>query len=55
MSKHTDRRVPAPTFVVHHFGCGLVDEGRTYAVERFRARADGDIGRWPLDASATGN
>ena len=51
----SDRRVPAPTFLVHHFGCALVDEGRTYAVERFRARADGDIRRWPLDASATGN
>ena len=55
MSKHTDRRAPASTFLVHHFGRGLVDEGRTYAVERFVARADGDIRRWPLDAPATGN
>ena len=55
MSKHTGRRTPAPTYLVHHFGRGLVDEGRTYAVERYRARADGDIRRWPLDAPATAN
>ena len=55
MSKHTGRRAPAPTYLVHHFGRGLVDEGRTYAVERFVARADGDIRRRPLDAPATGN
>ena len=55
MSKSSGGRVPASTFLVHHFGRGLMDEGRTYAVERFRARADGDIRRWPLDAPATGN
>ena len=51
MSNSNAGRVPAPTYLVHHFGRGLVDEGRTYAVERFRARADGDIRRWPLEAS----
>ena len=50
MSKSNGGRVPSPTFLVHHFGRGLVDEGRTFAVERFRSLADGDIRRWPLDA-----
>ena len=31
MSKHTARRASASTFVVHFFGRGLEDEGRTYA------------------------
>ena len=31
----------AETFLVHFFGTGLVDD--RYVVERFRARADGDI------------
>lgn len=50
MSRSNGGRVPAPTYLVHEFGRGLVDEGRTYAVERFRAFADGDVRRWPLDA-----
>ncbi len=45
MSKLVDRRAPASTFLVHHFGRGLVDEGRTYAVERFVCMSDGDIRR----------
>ena len=52
MSRSNGGRVPAPTYLVHDFGRGLVDEGRTYAVERFRCLADGDIRRWPLEASA---
>ncbi|MDE0374158.1 MAG: hypothetical protein OXI73_16670 [Rhodospirillales bacterium] len=52
MSESSGGRVPASTFLVHHFGRGLVDKDRTYAVERFRALADGDIRRWPLDAPA---
>ena len=52
MSESSGGRVPAPTYLIHHFGRGLVDEGRTYAVERYRARADGDIRRWPLEAPA---
>ena len=31
----------AETFLVHFFGTGLADD--RYVVERFRARADGDI------------
>ena len=54
MSKSNGGRVPAPTFLVHHFGRGLVDEGRTYAVERYRALVDGDIRRWPLEAGKHG-
>ena len=54
MSNSSGRRAPASTYLVHHFGRGLVDEGRSYAVERFRACADGDIRRWPLDAPARG-
>ncbi|MCY4550989.1 MAG: hypothetical protein OXC28_21735 [Defluviicoccus sp.] len=37
----------ADTFLVHFFGGGLSDE--RYAVERFRAYADGDIRPWPGD------
>lgn len=52
MSNSSGGRTPASTFLVHHFGRGFVDEGRSYAVERYRACADGDIRRWPLDAPA---
>ena len=48
MSESKGGRVPAPTYLVHHFGRGLVDEGRTYAVERFRACVNGNVRRWPL-------
>ncbi len=34
----------AATFLTHIFGTGLVDD--TYVVERFKARADGDIRPW---------
>lgn len=47
MSRHTDRRGPASTFLVHLFGRGLADEGRCYAVERFVGLANGDIRRRP--------
>ena len=50
MSIHTDRRGPASTFLVHFFGRGLVDEGRTYAVERFVGKSNGDIRRRPAAA-----
>ena len=40
----------ASTFLTHFFGRGLADE--RYVVERFRAMADGDIRRWPGDATA---
>ena len=35
----------ADTFLVHFFNGGLTDE--RYAVERFKAYADGDIRPWP--------
>ena len=38
----------AETFLVHFFGTGLADD--RYVVERFRARADGDIVLAPADA-----
>ena len=40
----------ADTFLVHFFGTGLADE--KYVVEKFHARADGDI--VPVPAEATG-
>ena len=54
MSKSNGGRVPSPTYLVHDFGRGLVDDGRTYAVERFRAMADGDVRRWPLATETRG-
>ncbi len=38
----------AETFLVHFFGTGLTDD--RYVVERFRARADGDIVPAPAEA-----
>ena len=38
----------AETFLVHFFGTGLADD--RYVVERFRARADGDIVPAPAEA-----
>ena len=35
----------ASTFLTHFFGSGLADDA--YVVERFKARADGDIRPWP--------
>ena len=40
----------ADTFLVHFFGTGLADD--RYVVEKFHARADGDI--VPVPAEATG-
>ena len=40
----------AATFLVHFFGTGLADD--RYVVERFRARADGDIVPAPAEALA---
>ena len=40
----------ADTFLIHFFGTGLADE--RYVVEKFHARADGDI--VPVPAEATG-
>ncbi len=43
----------AATFLTHFFGNGLVDD--TYVVERFRARADGDIRPWSGESPAPAN
>ncbi|MDE0256366.1 MAG: hypothetical protein OYG32_16360 [Rhodospirillaceae bacterium] len=40
----------AATFLVHFFGTGLADD--RYVVERFKARADGDIVPAPAEALA---
>ena len=40
----------AETFLVHFFGTGLA--GDRYVVERFKARAEGDIGPTPAEALA---
>ena len=50
MSTRTDRRAHASTFLIHYFGRGLVDEGRSYAVERFVSLSNGDIRRRPAEA-----
>lgn len=42
----------AATFLVHIFGSGLADD--RYAVERFKAQADGDIRPWPGETPAKG-
>ena len=42
----------AATFLTHFFGPGLADD--RYAVEKFRARADGDIRRCPDPAPKGG-
>ena len=41
----------ADTFLVHFFGTGLADD--RYVVERYRARADGDIVPAPAEALGT--
>ena len=41
----------ASTFLTHFFGSGLADQ--RYVVERFKARADGDIRRWPGEEPAS--
>ena len=40
----------AATFLTHFFGTGLADD--TYVVERFKARADGDIRPWAGESPA---
>ena len=40
----------ASTFLVHFFGTGLSD--KRFAVERFKAHADGDIRPWPGEEPA---
>ena len=55
MKKSMDSSARATTFLTHYFGGGLVDEGRCYAVERFRSMSNGDIRRWPGDARAVKN
>ena len=53
MSRHTDRRALASTFLIRFFGRGLVDEGRCYAVERFVGLSNGDIRRRPAEGTGS--
>lgn len=52
ISRHTDRRAPASTFLVHFFGRPVAEE-RTYAVERITGLSNGDISRQPADGTGT--
>ena len=54
MTSTASRSAPAATYMVHLFGRGLVDEGRCYAVERYKSMANGEIRRWPGKAPAPG-
>ncbi len=45
---------PAATYMVNLFGRGLVDEGRCYAVERYKCMTNGEIRRWPGEARGAG-
>ena len=55
MSIPTHGRAPAPTFLTHFFGGGLLDKGECYAVERFRALSNGEIRRWPGEVPLKSN
>ena len=46
---------PAATYMIHFFGRGLVDEGRCYAVERYKCMSNGEIRRWPGGARGSEN
>ena len=48
------RTAPAATYMVHLFGRGLADEGRCYAVERYKCMTNGEIRRWPGQARGSG-
>ena len=52
MRKSMDSPAQATTFLTHYFGGCLIDEGRCYVVERFKAMANGEIRRWPGEAPA---
>ena len=47
MTSTAFRTAPAATYMVHLFGRGLVDEGRCYAVERYKCMTNGEVRRWP--------
>ena len=55
MTLPLDRRAPAPTFLTHFFGGGLIDEGECYVVERFRSMSSGEIRRSPEKAASANN
>ena len=54
MTSTASRTAPAATYMVHLFGRGLVDEGRCYAVERYKCMANGEIRRWPGESRGAG-
>lgn len=54
MTTTTSVRAPAATSLIHNFGGGLFHRGGAYAVEWFRALANGDIRRWPAEVPAGG-
>jgi len=52
MGTSANGRAPSPTFLTHYFGGGLLDRGECYAIERFRAMANGEIRRCTGETSA---
>ncbi len=54
MTSTATRSAPAATYMVHLFGRGLVDEGRCYAVERYKCMTNGEVRRWPGEARGSG-
>ena len=54
MTSTATRSAPAATYMVHLFGRGLVDEGRCYAVERYKCMTNGEVRRWPGEARRSG-
>lgn len=54
MTSTATRSAPAATYMVHLFGRGLVDEGRCYAVERYKCMTNGEVRRWPGEARGAG-
>ena len=55
MISNATRSAPAATYMVHLFGRGLVDEGRCYAVERYKCMSNGEVRRWTGEARGAGN
>ena len=52
MNKQADRCAPAKSYLTHYFGRRLVDDGRTFTVERFAALSNGDMRRRSAETPA---